>query len=224
MTKSFNKGVVYGLVVIAIIFSSVLIACNKSDLSQVNNQVLTKEQLIMKEKFSDLKETIGEVDMNTVKSVNNGDKKLYVLTAKVKGSKTKKIVLLVDERISEEPKFFKSLFDSNIPTDFKKEDYNSFNGYLEVSSLEKNNSFVRIEFVNGIKVENRFSKISKVSASTNSLSTTEKVFMLGDPIGNCVNKVINNLSLGEAIIFLATFPDSYALVLLACILNTVIIR
>lgn len=207
MTKTFNNGILYGFAFIVVIFSSVLIGCNKSD----SSPALTKEQLLMKEKFSTLAETIGQVNINTVKSANKGDKNLYVITAEIKGSKTKKYVLKVDERVSGQVNFSKFLFDTNMPNDLKQKDYSTFNGYAEFYSLDNNITNIKVAFYNG--------EIADNPTVVNLISTTSLSTQVNSPLTDCIKREMGKFTFGGWVLFVATEPESVAALILACAID-----
>ena len=157
---------------------------------------------MMQENFAIFNGSIGEVNLSTVKTVYSRDAKLYVITAEVKGSIGKKYILSVDER-KIGTKYTKSLFETNIPKNLKKEDYSAFNGYAKFSSLENNKDFVNVEITNGIKI---------VTESNNGSYQSN----LASPLTDCIKTTLRDMSIGEWAIFIVGEPETMAALVLAC--------
>ena len=164
---------------------------------------------MMQENFAIFNGSIGEVNLSTVKTVYSRDAKLYVITAEVKGSIGKKYILSVDER-KIGTKYTKSLFETNIPKNLKKEDYSAFNGYAKFSSLENNKDFVNVEITNGIKIVTNGIKI--VTESNNGSYQSN----LASPLTDCIKTTLRDMSIGEWAIFIVGEPETMAALVLAC--------
>jgi len=220
MIKHYTNFFLLALSTILIITATIITSCNKSDSLSSN---LTKDQLQIQSAFSSFKQTIGDIDLSTVKTTFGSDPKLYVISALIKGLTTKRFFLKVDERASGAPDLQRFLFESNVPSDLKKEEYQSLNGngFLQISSLDINSTY-RIEYSNGKCVQNKIQPGSLTTIPNFVDPVIKYPTPVGDPIGNCIKKALDALSFGEMLIFIVTMPDSMGLLIIACTITVVV--
>jgi hypothetical protein len=196
----------------------------KSCKKEISNE--TEYQKIMQQQFESFSKRIGDVDLSTIKYAYNGDSKLYILTALVKGSEDKKYILYVDKRESSSVKYKKFIFESNIPSKILPENEKLFNGFAQFTSLDKSEVGIRVEFINGLKTVREFNAKSYTNVrilETNELEeNNESTF--GSPLTDCIKRVLRNMSIGEWVLFIATEPESVAGLILACAIDVYIIN
>ncbi len=204
MKNSFSKGISYGALLVGIITSVVFFSCNKSETAPL----LTPEQKLLSEKFIDQRSIFGEADLATVKSADNGDKNYYIIGASVRGSATKKLILVVDKRTANETHYIRYTFDNNFSP--VQQENKIGDRFVELVSLDEK-KVIRVNYKDGVNMT--------VNASNNSSATGEaprNAITVSDPISDCIKASLSSLSIGEMIFFIITFPESYAGLLLAC--------
>ena len=203
--------VFFGLVVGCIGF----FACSK--LKDETYTPLTEEQKIMKQQLSLMEGINGEIDLNSVQTAKRGNSKQFVISAQVKGNKNKKYVLYVDKMDKSVTKYSKFLFESDVPSTLINKNENYFNGFVQLTSLETDESSIRIEFANGIKTikESKENNLNAINSSLSRHFDNKSLKYAASPLTDCIKRILRDMSLGEWVIFIATEPESMAGLILA---------
>lgn len=190
-------------------------SCNKLSIEPDQQNILSQNQKIMLEKFQPFTKKDGEIDLTTVKYSDLEDKNLYLLTAFVKGSNHKKYVLSVDKRSISKTIFSRFIFESNIPTTLDDQNESSFNGFVQITSLEADHFLLKVNFKNGIK------KIVESGNSSSTFRANENDTSAVSPLTDCIKSALRRMSFGDWVVFIATEPESMAALILACAIDVI---
>jgi len=198
--------------------------CKKST-EKETGVALTQDQKLMQDQFRPFAASIGELDLNSVKNTNKGDKRLHVLTAYIIGSSTKKYILYVDERTNNKTNLQKMVFESNIPTSVENQNQNGTTGFAQFTSLETDESTIKVDFVNGIRTITESSTNDATAGTVTNLparkvTDLEKVQLINSPLTDCIKKTLRTMSFGTWCLFVAGEPESVACLILACAIDT----
>lgn len=186
-----------------------LSSCKKDS----SNQSFSKNQELLTSKFSDLTESLGEIELSSIKQTNSTTSGIYLITANAKNSFKRKYLLAVDER-QVNPKYERFIFETDMPSDLNESNYSKFSGFANFYSPDNKSLNEQFTFKKGIVVQTD----SKANQLLLTVSEYEEV---ASPLTDCIKQALRKMSFGEWVLFIATEPESMAGLVLACAIDII---